>query len=108
MENMIKVLYKKPYGKIEEIEIKNDYKELQRLVDGWIEIVPMPGIEGIDIILDEEGILKDLDPNFDIYEYCDTIVGPVVIAGNDGYGETISLTPEQIKFAKKFILENAY
>ena len=108
MSKDITVLYKKPFEEAKVITIKDDYKELQRLVDGWIEIVDFPDLEGVQIVCNEEGKLEGLDPNVYIYGGLDLIVGSAVIIGTDGYGESISLTPEQIKDAQEYIEDNLY
>jgi hypothetical protein len=75
-------------GDITTVEPKNgtDFKldELQKYVDGRIEIVPTK--DGRIIVLDEEGKLKDKDANIkatDLFGRHDYIVGDVLVC-DDG------------------------
>lgn len=66
---------------------------LQAIVGGHIECVRM---DGFDIIINEEGKLLDLEPNFGIYDGFDYVAGTAIFAGvNYDTGEFKSLTPEQ-------------
>tara|TARA_Y100000310_G_scaffold43588_1_gene40676 strand:+ start:88 stop:357 length:270 start_codon:yes stop_codon:yes gene_type:complete len=38
-------------------------EELQRFVGGYIERVPTPAVRGIDCVVDEEGLMKQLPMN---------------------------------------------
>ena len=104
----IKVLYKKPYEPLEAVEIEDTYECIRDMIGGYIEFIDIPTVEGVEVILDEEGKLKGLDPNFDLPEYFDTIVGPALIVGSDDEGGTISLTKEQIMKVIDYIHENMY
>lgn len=70
---------------------------LQALVGGLIEYLPC-GLDGIDPWINEEG---SLTPNPVQQEKFSGegfhVCGAIVYAGNDGAGETISLTPDQVK-----------
>lgn len=61
-------------------EVENSLKALQELVDGYIEPVWLPG--GICMIVNEEGKLLGLEPNFPLER--DLIVGAAVFVGVDG------------------------
>ena len=104
----IKVLYKKPYEQPKVVEIEDTYESIRDLIGGYIEFIDIPEVEGVEVILDEEGKLKGLDPNFDIPEYFDTIVGPALIVGSDGFGGTISLTADQVSKVLEYIYDNEY
>lgn len=101
---MIKGLLVKPYKAPEIIEFSEEYGELQKLVEGYIE---MPYLfDDVDIVINEEGKLIGLEPNVYIYDdndLVDVIVGNIVVVGHNDEGETISLTDEQIdKYTKVF------
>lgn len=49
----IKVIYKPVNGSPELKEINGELAEVQELVGGYIEVVPLP--EGVQLILNEEG-----------------------------------------------------
>jgi hypothetical protein len=75
--------------------IENTLANLQKIVGGYIECVRE---EGFDIIINEEGKLLQLQPNFLIYGG-DYIAGTAIFAGVDyNEGEFKSLTDEQIEF----------
>ena len=61
-------------------EIENSLKSLQDLVGGYIEPVRLPG--GICMIVNEEGKLMGLKPNFRLEH--DLIVGTTVFVGISG------------------------
>lgn len=75
-----------PLGDLEQVEVKNDLHELQRIVGGYIEIVSFAGGNpNTVIILDEEGKLKHKTP-------CaiwrgDVLVGTILFAGCDRHGD---------------------
>lgn len=78
--------------------IRNELSVLQRLVGGYIECVRMGGY---DIIINEEGKLSDLEPNFAIHGGGDYIAGTAVFVGVDlSEGEFKSLSDGQVKFIK--------
>ncbi len=74
--------------------IKNELEVLQELVGGYIECVRA---DGYDIVINEEGKLNDLEPNFMIYGGADYIAGTAVFVGVDySEGEFKSLSKGQI------------
>jgi len=95
-EKKIKAIILEP-NKVPEVKvIQNELDILQTIVGGYIEVVRE---EGFDIIINEEGKLEDLEPNFKIYGGNDYIAGTVIFVGVDyENGEFASLTDEQIKF----------
>lgn len=96
-EKIITGIVKRPNQKPEIANIENELKVYQRLVEGYIQIIGFPNDNGIDIICNEDGKLKGLEPNIFIPEYRDVLMGTIVFAGNDGFGELCSLTESQIK-----------
>lgn len=66
------------------IEIKNELEPMQKFVGGYIEVVPMPN--GLVIVCDEEGRLKNYPHSVDITVNNQTasFVGNVFVCGTDG------------------------
>jgi Domain of unknown function (DUF3846) len=58
--NVVKKIYAD--GTVEEGEWKMTLEEMQKFVGGWIEMVPSV-IARRSLIINEEGLLKDLPPN---------------------------------------------
>lgn len=90
----MRVLYKAPGEAPEERWIPNELKELQNLVGGQIETLRVS--DNAVLIVNGEGKLLDLEPNFFLSSMADIIVGPVVIAGIKG-DEFCSLTAHDIR-----------
>ena len=106
-EAKVKALVKEAGKEAEIKEITIKLEDLQKLVKGMIEIIPFPGIEGLDIILNEEGKLINLDPNILIPEYNDMAVGPIIVLGFDeDKGDHRSLSEEEIKKVKEYLKKN--
>lgn len=84
MSKEIKVIIKKPGEKVGRMQhIGNTLENLQRIVGGPIETVPV--LEDVICICNEEGKLKGLPANFILgRKYPDTIVGTAIICGVDG------------------------
>lgn len=81
-------------------EIPNTLEAKQKIVGGYIECIKM---DGFDIIINEEGKLFDLEPNFGIYGGQDYVAGTAIFAGvNYDKGEFKSLNDVQ----KTMILRN--
>lgn len=78
--------------------------ELNKLIGGWIEIVNIFEDETINfpkntvVIVDEEGFIKSLDPNFFASWIVNRlIVGDVVISKGDEGGEIIGFDDAEVK-----------
>ena len=71
-------------------EVENNLQSLQKLVGGYIETVSLP--RGICMIVNEEGKLQGLQPNFRLDH--DLIVGTAVFVGVSGE-EFCSLSVDQ-------------
>lgn len=99
----MKVLFKKPFQKPIAIDIKNELKELQSLVEGYIEVVPLE--KKYIIICNEEGKLQNLKPNWILRnskgEMYDMVVGNMIICRETVYGEFADLTDKDIKYLKE-------
>lgn len=80
MADKITVMIKEPGENWERREIDNNLKTLQGLVGGHIETVHVR--EDLLLIVNEEGVLQDLEPNLYIKGYW--LRGTVVDVGLDG------------------------
>lgn len=76
---------------------KPTLEQLQKLVGGYIQTcAPLELREqNIELLVDEEGLLKGLQPNAKLYPFF--YVGNAVFVGVDGE-ELVGLTSEQIEF----------
>lgn len=80
MSDKIKCYVKRPDSKLYSTWISNNLENLQRFVGGYIEVVHVT--QNIVMICNEEGKLRNLEPNFRwLY---DVIVGPVIFCGVKG------------------------
>lgn len=100
MSEKIKVIIKRPDEKLGHIAwISNKLENFQRTVEGYIECVWMgKGANSPVMIVNEEGKLEDLDFNF--WWMGDAIVGTVIIAGDDGYGNFTDVPITRTEWAK--------
>lgn len=106
MKDKIKILVKR-VGQPPSIEnIENDFRAMQNIVGGLIEIPYNPELpEGVDLVCNEEGKFS-AEPQPNIYwGDSDIIFGDIFFVGARN-GEHISITPKQIEQAIKFIEEN--
>ena len=77
----VKVLYKEPGKKMIQKEIGTNLEDYQHEVHGYIESIPFPGMDDVDIIINEMGKLNGMERNVVIPEYGDVLMGPMVIIG---------------------------
>ena len=101
---MIKAIILRPGRTPEITEIEDELLTYQRIVDGYIEAVPI-GNE-ITAIVNEDGKLLGMSPNFSI-GYT-TLVGPAVIVRDRGDVCYESLTDKQIDEALQIYEEGRY
>lgn len=80
MKETIRVIVKRPGEIPETVEIKNDLKTLQGIVEGYIETFRLFG--DCVIICNEEGKLRGMPFNFEMAG--ETFVGPVLFVGVKG------------------------
>ena len=86
MNYKIRVIIKRPdekYGHV--CNISKSLENLQRTVDGYIEVVPVTNsADGKKIILicNEDGKIRNLETNFWLWD--EEIVGTVIICGVEG------------------------
>ena len=103
---MVKGIVIKDNGLIEIKEVEDKLHNYQEIVDGLIDYVSVDN--GVDMIIDDEGKLKNKPVNAIATLLLnwneDFIVGDVFIVGVNKEGETISLTDKQIQDYKKRIL----
>ena len=87
------------------LEVVNHLKPLQDLVGGYIEVVYIPEFEeqGIILLANEEGLLKGLDYNENMWPFF--YVGNLVALSTDGE-EFASLTEYQIQWLLEWFDEN--
>lgn len=83
----IKVIVKRPdekYGHV--TNISPSLKNLQKTVDGHIEVVTVSKDKGLVMICNEEGKIRGLQRNFVMGTppFHDIIVGTVILCGTDG------------------------
>jgi len=88
----MKVLIKEPNKKSRVEEIENELQPIQEIVGGYIETVTLS--EKLVMILNEEGKLQGLEPNFQLGK--DVIVGTVIFAGIGGEDFT-SITDQDLE-----------
>lgn len=82
MKEYINVWIKDPGLAPRHAKIKNDLKELQQIVGGYIEVVTLTtGGKKFLLIINEEGKINGLEPNFRMYG--DLVVGPAIFAGEN-------------------------
>lgn len=94
----MRVIYKEP-GKAPEVRnIENELETLQSLVCGYIEHVTF--ISGVGMIMNEEGKLHDMEPNFR-YGH-DMVVGPAIFVGETGE-EFTDITDEKAMRVLEFL-----
>jgi len=98
---MMKVVVKKVNKTQEVVTIPNELKALQSLVGGMIEIVEIG--DGVLMVCNEEGKLKNLYPNLIISD--DVIVGNIFFCANKDCN-FCSLNEKQIEVVTKFINDN--
>lgn len=101
----MKAIVKEPGMSAQVVDIKNNYKELQAIVGGYIECVPMDyNKSSITIVLNEEGKLIGLAPNAKWYN--DILCGTLIFVGVGGEDFT-SLSEDQIEEVKAFLDSNS-
>lgn len=102
----IRVLKIEPDKYPEVITIKNELEEMQAIVGGYIEVLPIA--EGVAIVCNEEGKMNGLPLNRPLFtpkgEMWEIIAGTFFVAGDDlSIGEFVSLNDEQLdKYEKQF------
>ena len=78
----MRVLYKLPGQDPRSMVIPNELGIMQQLVGGNIETVRIS--DRAILVMNEEGKIFGLEPNFYLGAIGDTILGPVLVVGEDG------------------------
>ena len=78
----MRILFKEPGKEPRTMVVPNELGVLQQLVDGYIEHIKLK--DGIGIIVNEEGKLNRMEPNFYLWKIQDMIHGPAIFLGEDG------------------------
>ena len=88
-------------------DIKGELHELQAIVEGFIEPVHLPEFEqfGILLLANEEGLLKGLEPNWNLFPYF--FVGNMVALSTEG-DEFTGLNEMQEEFIKEWLDNNRF
>lgn len=95
-DNKIRVLVVEP-GKVPyPQQIENDYRAMQKLVDGCIEFVPLPEPD-CHLYCNDEGKLDGLPGNRRL-DHGEIICGTFFICADDGEGNDTSLTDRQLQY----------
>ena len=81
----MKVIIKDFDGRPYEAEIENKLEAMQKIVGGYIEVIPLTFDDVI--VCNEDGKLKDLPHNFNMPVH-GSIVGTVIICSEEGEGFT--------------------
>lgn len=93
---------KHPGSDWKEVEIV-DYKDLQKIIGGFFQIVPIN--DKLTLYCDEEGKIKELEGNLlwlDGGNIVDVLVGPVILLGPvDSKGNHTDATEKTIKLLEK-------
>lgn len=104
----MKYIVKHPGFDAEVIESESiTLADMQHHVEGLITTAWAPALAeaNIDMYANDEGLLMHMQPNigYMIERHPQMIVGPVVLVGHDGEGETIGLTDDQIEKGLAFL-----
>lgn len=107
-QSEIKVVIAEPMREAYIYTIKNELSELQKIVGGYIEVLPFTREDNVTIICNEEGKIDGLPLNRSLAhdgEIWEIIAGTMIIAGDDYMnGEFIGLTDEQAeKYLNQFL-----
>ena len=88
----MRAIYKAPGKEPQRVEIGNELSVLQQIVGGSVESVTID--EGVVMLVNIDGKLRGLEPNFFFGAIADLILGPVLIVGAQG-DEFISLPEDK-------------
>jgi len=94
----MRVIIKEPNNLPVEKFVQDDLKVWQKIVGGYIEVVNFT--DTILIVCNEEGKIKNLEPNFSWFG-CDIIMGNVCFVGEGGE-EFRSLTEDEVNYIMNY------
>ena len=104
---IIRVILKEPNKEPKVAYIQNDYEVIKEYCKGLIDITSLPINDNIDVILNDESLVLNMEPNIIVPEYIGVLAGPLIFTGiNKLTGETISLNDEQVVSALNYIERN--
>ena len=91
----MQILYKEPGKAPRTMLIPQKLDVMQQLVDGYIETIRVS--DKTVLIVNEEGKLKGMDPNFilAVNDRIDMILGPAIFCGEDGE-DFVSLPDDEL------------
>ena len=99
-----KIVVKEPHQEAKVVTLeKIGFKTLQNVIDGDIQSLPLDA--SLDILVDEEGKLKNKEPNI-IHNNIMLLVGTIAIIGVEAY-DWRGLTANEIKRATKYLNEHS-
>lgn len=106
----MKILRIKTDGTREYAEISGDLRPMQKEVGGLIEVLPID--ENMDIVIDEEGLLKNKKVSLIIADgftesVMNAIVGDCFICG-ESEEDLVGLTDEQVRWLDMEMLTDGY
>ena len=89
-------------GNVDVEDIPGKLRDMQGVVGGHIETVPMPQLneKGIALVANEEGLLQGLPTNENLFPFF--FVGQMFMVGISGT-EFISLTDEQLDYCRAWL-----
>lgn len=102
---LITAIIKQP-GKDPEVVTNFDssLEGCQKVVDGYIETIPLPGMEdNVDIIVNDEGKMRSMEANIVVPEYRDVLVGTIILVGVTPDLDWRSLTQDEIDYATDYL-----
>ncbi len=86
---------------LQEVDKKKLLSELQHLVKGFIQSIPADDQGKYDLVVNEEGKINNLEPNF--FFYGDVICGDAVLVRNNSEGDYISIPYNERLFALEYM-----
>lgn len=106
MVKQVKVLIKEPGQPAKTEKIPSTLEALQEKVGGYIERVPMSR-QGLAMIVDEDGKLKNKRSNIMCYELLQSIVGTIVVI-REKRGKYVDLTLDDILWAECYLDKRSF
>jgi hypothetical protein len=103
--NKLRVLFMEVGKEAKFIEVDNDLKSYQRLVDGWIESVGLS--DEVVLLCNEEGKLRGLASNKLLYSddgvLLDVLVGNLFVCRVDEEGDFADIKDEDLELIRKYV-----
>ena len=106
MNNPIKAVLFMPGELPRYIEFDESLDNLQKVVDGYIQAIPVPGDKRATAYINDEGKLRGMEANtyatrrmYDILQADDYIAGPMLVTGFDPEsGDNCDIPPDLAKY----------